>query len=208
MKNIDKKIKDELSELLTFWFGPLQNGLSGVEQTKLWYGATEEQDKEMTEQYLPLYQQLIDWELAQYHLSSSIRLAMVILFDQLSRNFFRGQARAFTADNMALGLCLEGIELGIDKQYALSERIFFYHPLEHSEELEHQELCVELMKALLDEQPADRISLVQRSLDFACLHRDIIQDFGRFPHRNQAMGRQSTEEELQYLSQGGQRFGQ
>ena len=118
-------------------------------------------------------------------------LALLILLDQLPRNAWRGSGHMFATDGKALAIANAAIEDGLDRQVDETLRAFFYMPFMHSESLADQERCVELCADLAD------------NLRFAILHRDIIQRFGRFPHRNAALGRSTTPEEQRFLDDGG-----
>ncbi|HEU5272563.1 MAG TPA: DUF924 family protein, partial [Xanthobacteraceae bacterium] len=120
-------------------------------------------------------------------------LALLIVLDQFPRNMFRGSARAFAADPLARTIASRAIERGFDQAAAPSERSFFYLPFEHSEALADQERCIALNRAAGD---AD-------ALKWAEQHADIIRRFGRFPHRNKALGRATTPEEQAFLDGGG-----
>lgn len=124
-------------------------------------------------------------------------LALVILLDQLTRNFHRGTPAAYANDPAALALSREAIGRGFDAALGESERAFLYMPFEHSEDLADQERGVELMRALTSD-PAWH--------DFAVMHRDIIARFGRFPHRNAVLGRDSSAEEREFLKQPNSSF--
>jgi len=119
-------------------------------------------------------------------------LALLILLDQFPRNAFRGSARAFESDAKARGVARAAIEAGFDKGVEPDLRNFFYLPLMHSEELADQDRAVELARGIGGEQ-----------LRFALMHREIIEKFGRFPHRNELLGRSTTPEERKYLADGG-----
>jgi uncharacterized protein (DUF924 family) len=134
-------------------------------------------------------------------------LALILLLDQLPRNLYRGTAAAFSSDARALELCLEGHRMGLDQPLTLIERVFFWMPLQHAEDLERQELGVQLFTSLAGEDPA-RDALWSEFADFAELHHDIIQRFGRFPHRNDALDRATTDREEAWLEAGGASFGQ
>jgi uncharacterized protein (DUF924 family) len=120
-------------------------------------------------------------------------LALVIVLDQFPRNIFRNDARAFAADPLARQVTTRAIARGFDQQVVLAERSFFYLPFEHSEALADQDRCVDLNRASGD---AD-------ALKWAEIHADIIRRFGRFPHRNQVLGRATTPEEQAFLDGGG-----
>lgn len=123
-------------------------------------------------------------------------LALIVMLDQFPRNLFRGSARAFATDAKALGVARAAVAEGFDRQFNLVQRCFVYLPFEHSEDLTDQEQSVQLFEALGD---ADY-------LDYTIRHRDIIQRFGRFPHRNAVLGRASTPEEKAFLEQPGSSF--
>jgi uncharacterized protein (DUF924 family) len=120
-------------------------------------------------------------------------LALVIVLDQFPRNMFRGSARAFAADPLARKVAARAIDRGFDQRVAVPERCFLYLPFEHSEDIADQEQCVALNRASGD---ADAVK-------WAELHADIIRRFGRFPHRNTALGRATTPEEQAFLDGGG-----
>lgn len=125
-------------------------------------------------------------------------LAAVILLDQMPRNMFRGTARSFASDRLALKLSTHAIARGHDLETEVARRGFYYLPFEHSERLEDQDLAVRYFRERAD---------VGESLRYAEIHREIIQKFGRFPHRNSILGRMSTAEEIAYLENGGHDFG-
>jgi len=123
-------------------------------------------------------------------------LALIILLDQLSRNIFRGTAEAFAADERARAVARRAIEIGFDTKLTPVERMFVYLPFEHSEDLADQDESVRLFE-LLRAGPDDD------STEYAVRHRDVIRRFGRFPHRNVALGRTSTAAEQEYLARPG-----
>ena len=120
-------------------------------------------------------------------------LALVLLLDQIPRNIFRGTAHAYATDALALALASRAIDAGFDKQVDPALRFFFYLPFEHSEDPDDQAFAVQLHRGL----PLDVTD------EWAVQHCDVIRRFGRFPHRNAALGRTSTAEELEYLKAGG-----
>lgn len=120
-------------------------------------------------------------------------LALQVLLDQYPRNCFRGSAHSYATDGLALHYAHRTADAGLDKQIEGPMRLFVYMPFEHSESLADQNRAVTLIEAMGDAE----------FTRFAHLHRDVIQRFGRFPHRNRALGRESTEDELEYLAQGG-----
>ena len=132
-------------------------------------------------------------ELSAWERDADGALALCLLLDQIPRNIFRYSPHAFATDKLAQAVAQRAIAGGFDARTEVALRLFFYLPLEHAEDLALQDECVRLMAALGDSE----------YLRYAKLHRDIIARFGRFPHRNAALGRSSTGEELAYLAEGG-----
>jgi len=131
---------------------------------------------------------------------------LILLTDQFPRNMYRDSPQAFAYDAKALAWCLEGLKQQFDRHLRPIERVFFYLPLEHAESLEHQERSVEKFRELLDEADERRKNVFAEYLDLAVRHRNIIARFGRFPHRNRILGRESTGEELAFLKEPGSSF--
>ncbi|MBI1406608.1 MAG: DUF924 family protein [Caulobacter sp.] len=124
-------------------------------------------------------------------------LALLLLLDQFPRNLFRDTAHAFATDSLARAITRQALARGFDQQTEPLLRRFFYLPLEHSEDLADQELCVSLCQGLMDDTGD------AETLRYAVIHRDIIARFGRFPHRNAVFGREPTAEEQVFLEEGG-----
>ena len=174
----------EPADVLAFWraAGP-----------KKWFAKDDAFDAEIRERFLPTYEAAARGALGHWETSPESAFALILVLDQFPRNMFRAAARTFAADPLARAVADRAIARGYDKQFALSERTFFYLPFEHSEELADQERCVELNRQHGD---AD-------SLKWAELHADIIRRFGRFPHRNKVLGRTTSPEEQAFLDGGG-----
>ncbi|MCB1109169.1 MAG: DUF924 domain-containing protein [Chlamydiia bacterium] len=132
------------------------------------------------------------------------QLALILLFDQFSRNLYRNSPQAFAFDVLALQIAQKGVADGSDKMLSPQQRAFFYMPFEHSEDLAVQNQSVVLFKALSEEFPSD--TMLKSFYDYAVRHRNIIEKFGRYPHRNAVLNRQSTPEELAFLTQPGSSF--
>ena len=128
-------------------------------------------------------------------------LALVMLFDQLPRNIYRGTKEAFASDHLALETTTAGIKRGFDLELTVVERVFFYIPLEHAEDLHVQDECVKQFKALDKLAPAELKSITQTCMQENAAHREVVRRFGRFPQRNAALGRTSTQEELDWLAE-------
>jgi len=158
-----------------------------------WFEKDDAFDKEIRERFLGTYEAAATGKLSHWEQSAQGALALLILLDQFPRNMFRGNARAFATDPLARAIAAGAIVRGFDSQVAKELRGFFYLPFEHSEDLADQERCIALNKAAGDHD----------NLKWAEIHADIIRRFGRFPHRNAALGRVTTPEEQAFLDAGG-----
>ena len=200
----------EASALLDAWFGDgLVRGWPGESRHQLWFGTDVAQDEALRKRFGPLVAQALDDGLRDWEDTLPGRLALLLLLDQLPRNLFRGQARAFAGDARAQRLALQAVAIGLDRHLPVVGRVFAYMPFMHAEDLALQERCVSLFQDLLDHHPgspAQREALADH-LRYAVLHRDIVARFGRFPHRTAVLGRHSTAEEARFLIDG-PRFGQ
>jgi uncharacterized protein (DUF924 family) len=179
------------TEVRDFWF---------KRDRKDWFEKNPVFDAEIRTRFLPLYEQAMRDELKSWREKPGSCLALVILLDQFPRNMFRGSAKAFAADSLARDAARAILEKGWDKAMTPDERMFAYLPFEHSESLADQERCLALMK---------EIAVFPETADlpkWALAHLDIIRRFGRFPHRNAALGRASTPEEVDFLKQPGSSF--
>jgi uncharacterized protein (DUF924 family) len=171
-----------------------------------WFGADPDRDRHLAEAYSSQCESALSGQLATWQPEPQSRLALILLLDQLPRNLFRGTARAFSGDDRAAMLSLSGVAAGIDRKLSPAERIFFYMPLEHAEDLITQQVSVKLFSELNKEQA--RHAVFGGCANYAQKHLDLIEQFGRFPHRNEILGRESTAAEIEYLESGGERFGQ
>ena len=172
------------SEIVSFW------RQAGDEH---WFEKDDDFDRTVTSRFLPTYEAASRGELAAWEASAEDALALVIVLDQFPRNMFRGSAGAFAADPLARAVADRALARGFDKMTEQSLRQFFYLPFMHSELLDDQNRCLQLYESYGD---AD-------SLQYAIAHRDIILTFGRFPHRNQMLGRSTTPAEDEFLKSGG-----
>src|SRR5262249_17283334 len=133
-------------------------------------------------------------------------LSLIILYDQFPRNIYRGSAAAFADDQLALQLCLNGLAIAQDQELHPVERAFFYMPLEHAEDRALQEASVARFRRLAEFAPKSSREIFESFHEFAVRHKEVIDRFGRFPHRNAALGRMSTQEETEFLKQSGSGF--
>ncbi|MBL0942845.1 MAG: DUF924 domain-containing protein [Hydrogenophaga sp.] len=194
--------------LLDHWFGDgLARDWPSASRQALWFRSTPEQDDDLRARFGAEVAQALAGGLADWADTPEGRLALVLLLDQLPRNLFRRQARAFEGDRRAQALSAQAVEAGTDRALATVGRVFLYMPFMHAEDLALQDLCVRCFDQLrAGAEPALHAEL-DHHLKFAVLHRDIVARFGRFPHRNAVLGRQNTAEEDEFLKDG-PRFGQ
>ena len=192
---------EESEGVLRFWFPELSGADHArmVRQFEWWFrgGA----DSAIVERFAQLLERATRGELDHWSKWPRPRLALIIVLDQFSRSLYRDTARAFAQDPKALALALEGLEIGHFTALETPwERTFFLLPLGHSEELSHLDRAVTLADQLAEDAPPELRRILEHSASQARGHRDIIARFGRHPHRNAVLGRQSTPEELDYLA--------
>jgi len=190
--------------VIEFWFGELSDGKVSKARKKLWFSVSADFDARCKDAFAGAYADLPQFN---WRHDENACLAYILLTDQLPRNIFRGTKKAFAWDQLAVKAAKDGIASGFDTRLNLDQRTFFYMPFEHSETRLNQYTAVGLFTSLRDQAPAERKSELGNSLRVAQKHRDIILRFGRFPHRNNVLGRTSTEAELAFISQG-EGFGQ
>ena len=201
-------------ELLEFWFGPRPYDLpAAMLRMPLWFGNVDPGcqqafDHELASRFGEAARAAAAGEHAGWAASPRRALALVLLLDQLPRNLHRGTAAAFAQDRAALELVVAGMQLGADAALEPIERLFFYLPLQHAEALSVQEESLAACRRLAAEAPPAWQPLLAGTAGYAQQHHGIIARFGRFPHRNAVLGRESTPEEATWLAEGGERFGQ
>lgn len=186
-------------DLLEFWFGPAAHDAGAIgERMGLWFQPTRQQDEQVREVFEAAMKSAAAGGLTDWLVSAHGRLAMILALDQAPRVIYRGQAQAFAHDSQALALALAGLMSGADRELGLAERAFFYLPLEHSEDRLAQRLSVQSYERLAADFP-DHPELTGAFLKYAREHADVIERFGRFPHRNRALGRENTAQERAFL---------
>lgn len=169
--------------ILSFWFEDIDPAL--------WWAKNDAFDQRVREQFSDLYEQAIRCELFAWRQHPEGRLAEIIILDQFSRNLFRGSALAFAQDSLALALAQEAIAAGADQQLNPIHQCFLYMPFMHSESLLIHEIAMDLFQ-----QTGSKANV-----EFEKKHVEILKRFGRYPHRNALLGRDSTEAELEFLTQ-------
>ena len=196
-------------DVLAFWFGGATSDREALQQrNRLWFQGGAPFDGECTKHFGASLAAAADGRLDHWTESPRSRLALIVLLDQFSRNIYRGTAAAYQQDARALAACMEGIELGHDRQLAPIERTFFYMPMEHAEDRKIQLLSVQQFEALAREAPEELREQLLANAGYARGHRDIVEQFARFPHRNRILGRANTADEDAYLADDARRFGQ
>ena len=187
--------------LLDFWFGPAEHP-ECLHHKQIWFRSTPEFDAAVRENFAADHDAAAAGALTAWEEAPLSALALVMLLDQVPRNIFRSTPRAFAGDPLALAATNRALERGFDQKVPPAWRLFFYLPLEHSEILEDQQRGLDLLLALPAVQGRPSEGKMSR------LHLEIIERFGRFPHRNAILGRESTAEELAFLIECEHRFGQ
>lgn len=188
--------------ILTFWFGdPTDPGSEYGYQRRCWFRKDPAFDETIRQRFLTDYEQAAagewdDWQSDRYSC-----LALILLLDQFPRNLFRGDRRGYATDDQALATAHYAIAQKYDQTLLAVERMFIYLPFEHSENMADQAISINLFEQLSSQLPG-----FESTLDYAYRHREVIAHFGRFPHRNQILGRTSTASELEFLQQPGSRF--
>lgn len=190
----------EWRDIYDFWFGaPGSDGHGDVRE--FWFASTPDIDREIKERFLDRYRRAAAGDFEDWKSDARGWVALIVLLDQVPRNVFRGNPQSFAADPVALASAKQLEASPLNKELITVEKLFAYLPFEHSEQIDDQMKSVALCEAIDDhEQKAEWI-------EFAVLHRDIVAKFGRFPHRNAILDRDSTPEETAWLESSDQRFG-
>lgn len=198
----------DAAAVLEFWFGDTSDPDNVKRRGRFWFGATGVQDRLVRDRFGGLHGRARNGDLDHWVSGSRSALALILLLDQFTRNLYRGTPSAFANDARALAISRDGLARGLDGALGVVERAFWYMPFQHCEDREVQHESVRLYQALLDDSPAHLMPFSRNTYEFAVLHCEIVERFGRFPHRNELLGRLSTSEEKSYLEDGGHRFGQ
>ncbi len=195
------------ADIFDFWFGAMDsNGLTaGADHAKWWSGG-EVLDNEIKDRFEDTVKAASAGELEAWKESDDGAVAWVILLDQFTRNIYRDQARMYDDDAKAVAFVKKMIAEGRDQNLATHPRVFLYMPLMHAEDMPSQDLGVEKFGEIVGSVPAEVKPLVQNNLQFSEAHRKVVERFGRFPHRNEILGRVSTPKELKFLEEEGRGF--
>ena len=202
-------MSDGPEDVLAFWFADANASPARAgERMSFWFGVSEDVDREIRERFGALLARAAGGELASWEDAPRSALALVIVLDQFSRNVYRGDARAFAQDALGLAAARRALARGFDRALAPIEHAFLLLPLEHAEDLGMQAECVARSRALAASGPPEWAETLRGFVPFAEQHRALIARFGRFPHRNRALGRRSTLEEEAFLTEGAESYGQ
>lgn len=191
-----------------FWFGELSGGCPLRPRNDVWFRGGPSFDRALRERFGEAVEAAIAGAFDQWRDSARGSLALVLLLDQFTRNIFRGSPRAYEGDERALDTARRALAQGFESRLQPVERVFLYLPFEHAENLADQDRSVELFEQLVRAVEPGRKEELQGFLRHAREHREIVRRFGRFPHRNDLLGRISSPAEREYLAEGAPRFGQ
>ena len=210
---MDATITDQdqirIDAILSFWF--MKEELSAPQidnRMDTWFGEDEVFDHEIKKAFSDDVDRASDGTLDHWARRGDGRLALILLLDQFRRNIYRNTAAAFAKDKAALKICVEGAMAKDDQGLTPIQRVFFYMPLQHAESRKVQAKSVALYNRLAEMVSPTYRETFETIAQFAELHRDIIEQFGRFPHRNSLLDRENTPEEDEYLSGDSPDFGQ
>ena len=196
-------------DVLSFWFQDATRSPEALQRrSAVWFRSEPAFDRECATRFTVLLEDAARGVLDGWGGAPHGRLALVVLLDQMPRNIHRGSPAAFMHDAQAASHCLAGIESGQDRSLHPVERIFLYMPLQHAEDLDLQRRSIEQFGSLAAEAGDAWRGYLAENVRYARDHHDIIERFGRFPHRNRVLGRESTAQELRYLADGAPTFGQ
>lgn len=200
-------MSDDYEVFLNFWFLDFRQNLNTQAIMQRWFAMNPDFDQALQTQFGDLLQQAEQEKLAHWQETPRSLLALIILLDQLSRNLYRGSAKAFANDAQALSLAKKMHDKNWVQQLLPLERLFVYLPFEHSESLEDQVFCLQAFEQLQTQVPAADQKLFALFTEYADKHYQVVKRFGRFPHRNNRLNRISSPEELAFLEEPGAHFG-
>ena len=198
-----------IDAILSFWFKEHQLSAPQIDRRMdIWFGEDAAFDHEIEQTFSADVENASQGKLDHWAEEPRGRLALILLLDQFRRNIYRGTAKAYEKDRTALKLCVEGAMQKKDRGLTPIQRAFFYMPLQHAESIKVQAKSVELFTKLAEAVSPTFQETFLTIAQFAELHRDIIEQYGRFPHRNAVLDRENTPEEAEYLAGDGPDFGQ
>ncbi len=195
-------------DILAFWFADAARDPAKAMRRRLFWFRNSAVDESISERFSDSVRCAARGEFTAWEEAAPSCLALVILLDQFPRNLYRGRAEAFEHDSRALDVASRGVAAGFLEQLSFIEQAFFLLPYEHSEDVSVQRAGIGLLEQIVDEAAPEWEPSARVSLHFARRHLEIVERFGRFPHRNAVLGRSSTPAEQEYLEGGGESFGQ
>jgi uncharacterized protein (DUF924 family) len=212
-EGMDATITDDdnvrVQRILAFWFKEHELTAPQIDgRMEIWFGEDPAFDREIEREFSNDVEDASKGAIDYWAHQPAGRLALILLLDQFRRNLYRGTAAAFAKDKAALKLCIEGAMQKKDKGLTPIQRAFFYMPLQHAESRKVQAKSVEIFRKLAEAVSPTYRETFETIAQFAELHRDIIERFGRFPHRNRLLNRKNTPEEEQFLAGENTSFGQ
>ena len=212
-ESMDATITDDdqirIDAVLAFWFKEHELSAPQIDRRMdIWFSEDPVFDHEIEKEFADEVAKASKGQLDHWTSKSHGRLALIILIDQFRRNIYRNTAKAFSKDQLALKLCVQGAMEKADRELTPIQKVFFYMPLQHAESRKVQAKSVELYRRLAETVSPTLRETFMTVAQFAELHKDIIDRFGRFPHRNQLLNRENTLEENEYLAGDAPDFGQ
>ncbi|MDH5215277.1 MAG: DUF924 domain-containing protein [Gammaproteobacteria bacterium] len=198
-----------IDAVLAFWFEEKELSAPQIDgRMDIWFGEDPVFDLEISKEFSDDVDRASEGKLDHWANEPRGRLALILLLDQFRRNIYRNTADAFSCDKQALKLCVEGAMEKKDKGLSPIERVFFYMPLQHAESRKVQQKSCDIFNKLAEAMSPTYKETFQTIAQFAELHRDIVERFGRFPHRNSLLGRRNTPDEEEFLTGDSPNFGQ
>jgi uncharacterized protein (DUF924 family) len=190
-------------QILDFWFNPQK---TTAENVKFWFAGTQKIDDEIKKNFESTVLAASEGQLTDWEKDPLSCLALTIVLDQFPLNIYRDQAKSFHLNDMALPIAQRALQQGFDQKVKPLQRVFFYLPFEHSEDLNIQKKSVQLFEKLNQQASPEDKKFMEMFLDYAIKHLVVVERFGRFPDRNPILGRKHTPPEAEYMAQGGPPF--
>lgn len=198
-----------ITDIVEFWLGPsLETPDAASARRDWWYRGGAPVDEDIRARFGALVPQACARALMDWQTTPNGALALILLLDQFTRNLYRSTPQAYAGDECAFEIVNRAIDLELDRELHPVAQIWLYHPFHHSEQVEEQDRGIAMLETLLPTAPEPWHPYIKRSIEGWGRHRDIVARFGRFPHRNQLLGRESTDEERAFLAEDGETFGQ
>ncbi len=198
---------EEAQKVLSFWIGELDSdGNVNDDARSRWFQKNPDFDQEIKQKFEPLVDRASQNQLREWQEESRSSAALVVLLDQFKRNLYRESAKAFESDPLALEVSVQSIQKGYDQELSIYERYFLYMPFMHSEDREVQKESLKLFESLVASSTNSQKKMFESVYEYAVRHKEIVDKFGRYPHRNSWIGRESTSEEIEFLKKKGSSF--